>query len=32
MRERLEAIGGGVSARRGAGGGVQLSAWLPVPA
>ena len=32
MRERLEAIGGGVSARRGDSGGVQLSAWLPVPA
>jgi len=30
MRERLEAIGGGVSARRGDTGGVQLSAWLPV--
>lgn len=30
MRERLEAIGGGVSARRADGGGVQLSAWLPV--
>jgi signal transduction histidine kinase len=30
MRERLEAIGGGVDARRGASGGVQLSAWLPV--
>ena len=32
MRERLEAIGGGVSARRAEGGGVQLSAWLPVAA
>lgn len=32
MRERLEAIGGGVSARRAAAGGVQLSAWLPVAA
>ncbi|MFA6985574.1 MAG: histidine kinase, partial [Arenimonas sp.] len=30
MRERLEAIGGGVSARRADSGGVQLSAWLPV--
>lgn len=30
MRERLEAIGGGVSARRGDSGGVNLSAWLPV--
>jgi signal transduction histidine kinase len=32
MRERLEAIGGGVDARRGEGGGVRLSAWLPVAA
>jgi signal transduction histidine kinase len=32
MRERLEAIGGGVSARRGEAGGVCLSAWLPVAA
>ena len=32
MRERLEAIGGGVDARRAAAGGVQLSAWLPVAA
>ncbi len=32
MRERLEAVGGGVSARRVDAGGVQLSAWLPVPA
>ena len=32
MRERLEAIGGGVNAERGDGGGVRLSAWLPVPA
>ena len=32
MRERLEAVGGGVSARRADTGGVQLSAWLPVPA
>jgi signal transduction histidine kinase len=32
MRERLEAIGGGVNARRVDGGGVQLSAWLPVAA
>lgn len=32
MRERLEAIGGGVDASRASAGGVQLSAWLPVPA
>lgn len=32
MRERLEAAGGGVDARRGDGGGVQLSAWLPAAA
>ena len=32
MRERLEAIGGGVNASRAAAGGVQLSAWLPVAA
>jgi signal transduction histidine kinase len=32
MRERLEAIGGGVRASRGEGGGVRLSAWLPVAA
>ena len=31
MRERLEAVGGGVSASRAAGGGMQLSAWLPAP-
>lgn len=30
MRERLEAAGGGVDAARGDGGGVRLSAWLPV--
>jgi signal transduction histidine kinase len=30
MRERLEAIGGGVDAGRGGDGGVRLSAWLPV--
>ena len=29
MRERLEAVGGGVDAGRGADGGVRLSAWLP---
>jgi signal transduction histidine kinase len=32
MRERLEAIGGGVDAHRGDSGGVELSAWLPVAA
>lgn len=32
MRERLEAIGGGLSAQRGDHGGVQLQAWLPVAA
>jgi signal transduction histidine kinase len=32
MRERLEAIGGGVNASRADGGGVKLSAWLPVAA
>ena len=32
MRERLEAAGGGVDARRGDGGSVQLSAWLPAAA
>ncbi len=32
MRERLEAVGGGVDARRADSGGVRLSAWLPVPA
>ena len=30
MRERLQAIGGDVSARRGEGGGVRLSAWWPM--
>ena len=30
MRERLQAAGGGVQARRDPAGGVQLSAWLPV--
>jgi signal transduction histidine kinase len=30
MRERLRAIGGDVEAHRAAGGGVQLSAWLPL--
>ncbi len=29
MRERLEAVGGGVDAGRGEDGGVRLSAWLP---
>lgn len=29
MRERLEAIGGGVTAERGESGGVHLEAWLP---
>jgi signal transduction histidine kinase len=33
MRERLRAVGGDVDADRGgAGGGVRLSAWLPIPA
>lgn len=30
MRERLEAVGGGLAAQRGDSGGVQLQAWLPV--
>lgn len=32
MRERLEAMGGGLAAQRGDQGGVQLHAWLPVAA
>jgi len=32
MRERLEAVGGGLDVGRGAGGGVQLHAWLPAAA
>lgn len=32
MRERLEAVGGGVNAERADSGGVRLSAWLPAPA